>query len=297
VSVRTSDPPQGASPIRRGRLSRGWRWTIGIAASLVVLVGGALGVLAITHPLSEWGDNTYLESAQFTPDGRLLLTTTGGQVRVWSVESGRSLETLEINGDGGEISPRGDLLAVSRWDTKVDLSSLKSGDRVRRLSGLHADSVSFSPDGRLLLVIGRDDRVRIVALPNGRLLHRFHAGDAGFSPDGRFLVTADGRRAEIRSLDTGRVRLTVRGKPGSIWLGGLSPDGRLLLTLGGYRGRLWDARSGRLLHTEHVAKNIDGYSELDGGVHRRRPQVAGLDRRVERALGRRERSQIRQLRR
>jgi WD40 repeat protein len=92
------------------------------------------------------------------------------------VESGRSLETLQVNGDLGEISPHGDLLAVSRWDTKVDLWSLKSGHRVRSLLGLHADSVSFSPDGRLLLVIGRDDRVRIVELASGRLLYRFHAG-------------------------------------------------------------------------------------------------------------------------
>jgi WD40 repeat protein len=264
VAVQTWDPPQDASPTRKGRLSRGSWLVIGIC-SLVLLVLGAPGCWAITHALIESEDNTYLERAQFTPDGRLLLTTTGGQVRVWSAENGRSLHTLEINSDSGEISPQSDLFAVPSASDTVDLWSLKSGQRVRSLSGLHADSIDFSPDGRLLLVIGSDSKVRIVELATGRLLHVFPAADATFSPNGRLVVTARGWQAEIRRLDTGRVLLTVHGKPErslygseSAWVGGLSPDGRLLLTLGVNRGQLWDARSGRLLHTYRTAKSDIG---------------------------------------
>jgi len=62
------------------------------------------------------------------------------------------------------------------------------------------DSLSFSPDGRLLATSGRDHAIKLWDLHSGEALHEIEAHDKpiltlAFSPDGRYLASGGGDNA------------------------------------------------------------------------------------------------------
>src|SRR5262249_52325912 len=107
----------------------------------------------------------------FSPDGRILATTTGhvralsrpGEVKLWAVPSmtnRASEQAHEIRAFAGHqgavfgaaFSPDGKLLATACHDQAVRLWNVAAGELVATLRGpqSHAGSVAFSPDGRIL---------------------------------------------------------------------------------------------------------------------------------------------------
>ena len=84
-----------------------------------------------------------------------------GTLKLWEVQSGKCLRTLEGHGDGVlacGFSPDGRLLVSGSWDRTLKLWEVQSGKCLRTLEG-HGGGVwacGFSPDGRLL-VSGSDD--------------------------------------------------------------------------------------------------------------------------------------------
>jgi WD40 repeat protein len=77
-------------------------------------------------------------------------------------------------------------------------------------------SVSFSPDGSLLLTASLDQEAHILDARTGVLIRSFRwhfgpLGGAAFSPDGRWLVTAGPSSAGVGSVSTGRRLFHLRG--------------------------------------------------------------------------------------
>src|SRR5262245_53848811 len=81
-------------------------------------------------------DSGSVESLAFSPDEKLLATTSGGSIRLWEVATGVLLQTLP-----------GDPTSVR--------------------------SVAFSPDGRLLASGGFDNFVKVWEVSSGKQLHAF----------------------------------------------------------------------------------------------------------------------------
>src|SRR5207249_12095176 len=112
------------------------------------------------HTLTE--HTTPVSALQFTPDGKQLVSTGGsqsapmkGEVKVWDVDTGRNVRTLEGPRAAVRclaVSPDGQLLATAGYDGRVQVWSLASGQPLRDLGepGTLFHGLAFSPDGRWL---------------------------------------------------------------------------------------------------------------------------------------------------
>jgi WD40 repeat protein len=143
--------------------------------------------------------------------------------------------------------------------------------------GRHAQAVEFTRDGKKLVSVGQDARVRIWSVPGFRPAGAFEGhtksvNSISFTPDGKRLATAstDGT-VRIWSFPKGK---TLRILPRQVAVA-FSPDGRRLATVSA-KGRvvLWDARSGSDIATLPVldrrilplAFTGDGRTLLAGGA-------------------------------
>jgi WD40 repeat protein len=196
-----------------------------------------------------------VKSIAFSPDGRRLVASGFGVVRVWDTASGAPL--LSLSGHEGLVngvacSPDARHIAGAGCDRTVRVWGAAGGSLRLTLRGHEDDvnGVSFSADGRLLASVSSDATVRVWDADSGALLHclRGHehwAYAVAFAPDGCRLASGagdgvvcvwdarDGRR--LLRLEHG---LDVRGLA-------FSPDGRHLAAASS-NGTVyvWDAADG-----------------------------------------------------
>jgi WD40 repeat protein len=202
-----------------------------------------------------------ISDADFSADGRRVVTAAGAEAEVWDVPSGRRIALLP-NGAflasaqfdrSGRYVVTGDYSGVARvWE-------VSSGRAISVLRG-HTEAVRrarFSPGGTRIVTISDDGsarlwptRARTPTDPRWR-----HADSTTFAPDSRHVLLAQGRRRGVWDVKTGKV-VELRGgiyeTDSSSWPCGRaagcapwSPDGRLVAGADA-RGRavIWDARSG-----------------------------------------------------
>lgn len=189
---------------------------------------------------------------EFARDGRLLLSSSALEIRLWDISSGKS-ETVRPPSNGirwPTISPDGKTMAgIARHEIICwDIQSVK------RIAGFLYDdrnrlsAIRFSPCGRLFAYlnwIGGDDpipSIRIRNLAQQELLYDLEnaAGRFSFSPDGETIAASYGYES-VRFWDVKTGKLL----PHKIkWPNGCcptvvdySPDGRLVVSGGSYQRR------------------------------------------------------------
>jgi hypothetical protein len=123
----------------------------------------------------------------FSPDGRWLLTTSGG-CRLWQVGSWQ--EGPKVGGASGCFSPDGRFLAVDDSAGAIRLLRPDSGAQLARLEApeqTRLQPACFTPDGTMLIAIGIDTQALHIwdlgALHRG-LVELGLAGDALLRPAG-----------------------------------------------------------------------------------------------------------------
>jgi WD40 repeat protein len=138
---------------------------------------------------------------------------------------------------GGVGSRKGIFL----WDARTRRQAAKFPGHDARIQ-----SVAFSPDGRRLLSVSEDQKIRLWELGTGSSREfRGHTGQvyaAAFHPDGT-RVAAAGREGIIWLWDTtgGEVVARLQGHTNYIWSLAFSPDGKTLVSGSGDGTlRLWD---------------------------------------------------------
>ena len=257
---------EGQVPRRRASLEHGG--SVGVAGfrpdGRVILTGSddrtaRFWDAATGRPLSPPLEHTgFVQKHAFSPDGRLAATgCDDGSVRLWDTATGQAVGPVltlrrapRVQWGRGSLmfSSDGRLLVASDPLRAARLWHVPDG-RPLELPGA-ADSAidaQFSPDGRHLLLVDRDERRlqtwdRAVGKIRGPTIVADRVRWARYTPDGRLIVTGDGETTcQLWDAITGRAvashRLPFQHFGGAIF----SADSRLMFTYG-YEGgvRAWD---------------------------------------------------------
>ncbi|KAI9690190.1 MAG: hypothetical protein M1822_009151 [Bathelium mastoideum] len=143
------------------------------------------------------------ERGAFSPDGKQIASASDDTtVRVWDVERGGVLHTLEGHSNGiaaVAFSPDGKQIASASDDTTVRVWDVERGGVLHTLEG-HSDrvtAVAFSPDGKQIASASDDTTVRVWDVERGGVLHTLEGHldyviAVAFSPDGKQIASASG---------------------------------------------------------------------------------------------------------
>lgn len=206
------------------------------------------------------GHERDVTSAAFSPDGKLLATTSKDGTRLWDVATGRTALTLtgrkSLVVHDCAFSPDGDLLATTGSDKTARLWDVGTGRQTVTLTG-HRGPVygcAFSPDGSLVATTGTDRTVRLWGAMSGKNIatlqgHRGTVYGCAFSPDGRLLVSAGAESTLLWDVSVGEIIMSLPGHTNFTGGCAFSPDGALLATAGNEGTRLTDAASGTTVAT------------------------------------------------
>ncbi len=213
----TPDPWRGEAPIA---LSPDGRWlavTADRLTSAVLVYAVEDGALVHTLP---YPHRRRLRSLAWSPDGRLLLATTGATPVVhWSADDFQPVTPPGVRDidSAAAFSPDGTLVAAAGPDSRIRLFERDQGGEARAvlsvvngrelLRGVAA--LDFSPDGALVVALGRTRRTQLFSVSRARPLWTASPGPLAFLPDGKTLAAWWCGAVWLRDAESGDLRFTA----------------------------------------------------------------------------------------
>jgi WD40 repeat protein len=222
-------------------------------------------------------------SAEFSSDGKFLVTAGGKKAQIWRMSdlsqpvavldtaTCPNMTTGTPTLDAATFTHDGSLIVTADKDGSACVWKVGTGARVQVFTepagtnGGVAGGVGvgsspmrwavFSPDGKHVLTSSDDGTARLWDVSSGRQLQVFSepsgevVNDAWFSPNGAWIVTAsDDGTARIRDAATGALLQTLTGLDRNpVYNAAFSPNGQLVVTCSGSAAIIWSAQTGQQL--------------------------------------------------
>lgn len=204
-------------------------------------------------PFSFSGEGNYLAARS---DGRPLGDPTKGleTLRVWNVESGQIVASINRNFTDACFAANGSVLVVAlhnRMSSEIGFYDLVRPDRAPKLvqGGFFTTALAVSPDGRMVSATPEDGQILLLDSAQRKLSdsirgHLVIACDSAFSPDGRRLFSTDRGQEAVKLWDVGTRQelLTLAGTDSVLYgVPRWSADGNVILA--GPPWQAWSAPS------------------------------------------------------
>jgi WD40 repeat protein len=197
-----------------------------------------------------------------TPDGKRAVSAADDRtLKVWDLDSGRSLRTLE--GHPGfvhdvAVTPDGKRAISASGDKTLKVWDLETGRALRTLEGHSSavDSVAVTPDGKWAVSASRDKTLKVWNLETGRAVRTLEGHSAGVfgvavTPDGRRAVSAsEDSTLKVWDLNSGHALRTLAGNGFAVCSVAVTPDGKRAVSASWDKTlKVWDLETGRALRT------------------------------------------------
>ncbi len=223
-----------------------------------------------------------INAVAFSPDGRTALMGGDGVLVLWDVASGKEIRSFA--GPTGNVRSMrflgdGQTAVSAGFDNVVKLWDVATGQSIRSFDNRDtwANSISVSPDGRLVAV-GGSGPVNLWDFSTGQLTrqlvgHRNAVNKAVFSPDGHTLASASrDQTVRLWSIPDGRQIRLFKGHKGYVEDVAFLPGGKMLLSGSDDKTmKLWGVATGKVVRTftspsdiYAVAVSADGNTALSG---------------------------------
>jgi WD40 repeat protein/class 3 adenylate cyclase len=188
------------------------------------------------------GDIKLVNSVEFSPDGRYVVSDGNDGVLLWDAQTGDNIRKFgEIPGYRATFSPDGKYVltaASGTADRKARLWDTSTGQLIREYESASGvmTSVDFSPDGKYIITGGDVSIVNLWDVQTGQNLRKFIGDTSGiytatFSPDGKTIATAGlDSTARLWDVKTGQELRRFVGHTAPVEIVTFSPDGNYILT-------------------------------------------------------------------
>ncbi len=196
------------------------------------------------------GHKTFVNSANFSPDGKRIVTASNDTTaRIWDF-SGKQI--AEFKGhqnvvNSANFSPDGKRIVTASADTITIIWDLP-GKQITEFKGHQnvVNSANFSPDGKRIVTASSDSTAGIWNLSGNQIGeltgHQDIVKSANFSPDGQRIVTASSdKTARIWDLSGKQITEELKGHESFVNSANFSPDGQRIVTASSDKtARIWD---------------------------------------------------------
>ena len=207
-------------------------------------------------------EGIHKDGMEFSPEGNMILSSIGRELRVWNSLTGELILNLAINDSIAHFSPDGSKI-ISCTNSMATLWDIETGSLIHDFIG-HSDTVTtaaFSQDGSLLVTGSDDTTARLWDTETGLFIRSFEGHSTGicsayFTPDRANIITTATGASKIWNVATGEeiysvTPITVFWSPSSI----CSPNGETILFYQDSGAIVFD------LHTLSISSQVDLFSD------------------------------------
>ena len=223
---------------------------------------------------SIWGEGVYFHS-----DGKYITVKNWDdqKIEVWELESVSIKNSFSIC--NSEYMLGDDFYYSEIYDFDYDgkyIATFNEGDGLLKVWDVMAGnvvkifnsstsivkSVCFSPDGKYIASVNKDDFIKVCDVASGKVEKEYYGCSVDFSPDGKYLaIGCEDGSVSFWEVESGKEVRSFKGHTDDVNSVSFSPDGKYLASgSDDYTVKLWEVESGKDI------KEISVFDDYSSGV-------------------------------